>query len=393
MADIVYIFGAGINRDVKDWEGFSPPLATDFFQQTLRHGKFGDPHFFQILEPVFDYISQYWKHSKDDLKLVPFDLEACFTLLELQLEEVLAKGNREQILSLIEIHKRLTAFLAEYLNEFEVFAHSSELFLRLGKILYSEKPTIISFNYDTIIEAAIEMASGVNSNLPDTFLGHPRQDEVPDGELPYSHFTWNRTLSYGVKFDEVQLQRAGVSTFVSGDRFYSHKDNKLFSPPLLKLHGSLNWFVYTGIIKYPVFETNSKADQKKGKTVLYRGHWWLNEAPDLNNIILHPIILTPVINKQIQGNAIIQPLWEQAKYHLSTCKRLVVGGYSFPPTDFQTRRLFLEAFKNHTPEELIIINPDTSLVQLVKDLCHFKKPVLACKNLDEFIALYGGSVL
>ncbi len=87
-------------------------------------------------------------------------------------------------------------------------------------------------------------------------------------------------------------------------------------------------------------------------------------------------------------DSIIYEIWERAYKELSTCKRLIVGGYSFPPTDFNTKRLFLEAFSEHSVEEIIVINPITSVVQIVKDLCHFKKPVLVCRDLEEFISLY-----
>ncbi|MGZ3798025.1 MAG: hypothetical protein ACXVB1_16760 [Pseudobdellovibrionaceae bacterium] len=172
-----------------------------------------------------------------------------------------------------------------------------------------------------------------------------------------------------------------------GERFYSHPSNSLYSPPLLKLHGSINWFIYSGANKYP-FGDNVVAEEKKGKTLLFEGSRWFNEAPDLYGIIIEPIIITPVVHKQIHQTPIIPTIWQKAAEELAACKRLVVGGYSSPPTDFHTRRLFLEVFSHHSPEEIAIINPDTRIVQLVKDFCHFRKPVLACKGLDEFISSY-----
>jgi hypothetical protein len=128
-----------------------------------------------------------------------------------------------------------------------------------------------------------------------------------------------------------------------------------------------------------------------GKTVLYGGTWWQNEMPDLHGEIVQPIIITPVLNKELNQNSIIRQTWIQALKELSECKKLIVGGYSFPPTDFHTRRLFLEAFSEHSLAEIIVINPDTRVVQLVKNLCHFKRPVLACRDLDEFVSLYNRS--
>jgi len=385
MAEIVYLFGAGINRGVQDWDGLRPPLATDFFLQALKHHRIADDHYLAVVQSVFDYIKQYWKLSVDDLKHVPFDLEECYTLLQLQSAEAKRNGDHDSYVRLLEIAYRLTIMFAEYLAELEVFASGHGAFRALGLILYKEKPTIITFNYDTLLESVIESASGVTATVPESYRGRPPEHgDVPDGELPYSHYGWNRPLAYGVQFDEVQLQRAGITALVPGTRFYSHPENQMYDPPLLKLHGSLNWFVYTGVRRYQMLDSHEKT--KAGSTLLYRGHWWFNEPADVGGEIVEPIIITPVLHKDIDDNSIMRELWTRARHELSECRRLVVGGYSFPPTDFHTRRLFLEAFVEKAPDEVIVINPDTSVIGLVKKLCHFDKPVLACRDLREFIS-------
>jgi len=387
MADIVYILGAGINRGIKDWNGLAPPLAKDFFQQALRHPRIGDDHYRDRLKLVFAYIEKYWKISSKDLESVEFDIESCFTMLELQSKEALSNNDRETFVSLVEINYRLIVMLAEYLSEFEHFTHTSEPFKLFGQRIYDESSAVLTFNYDTLLESALESASGVNINIPTPFIGRsPESNEISDEELPYSHMNWNRPLVYGVEFDEVQLHRAGTYAFATGERFYAHPSNQLYIPPLLKLHGSINWFKFSGIKKYP-FGDEEEIRKRKGKTLLFESTWRFNEAPELYGIIIEPLIITPIINKEISSDSIIFKIWQKAQDEMSACKRLIVGGYSFPPTDFHTRRLFLEAFSSQKPEEIVVINPDTSVVQLVKELCHFKKPVLVCKDLEEFITL------
>jgi hypothetical protein len=78
-------------------------------------------------------------------------------------------------------------------------------------------------------------------------------------------------------------------------------------------------------------------------------------------------------------------LWKQAKDILAKCNRLIVIGYSFPPTDFAVKKLFWEAFENNKLEDLIVVNPDTSVVKTIKELTHFSKPVSVCSNLREFL--------
>jgi hypothetical protein len=54
--------------------------------------------------------------------------------------------------------------------------------------------------------------------------------------------------------------------------------------------------------------------------------------------------------------------------------------------------MFLEAFSENNLEELIVVNPDTSVVQKVKDLCHFNKPVIVCKDLGEYVNYYNKNI-
>jgi hypothetical protein len=68
---------------------------------------------------------------------------------------------------------------------------------------------------------------------------------------------------------------------------------------------------------------------------------------------------------------------------------LVIIGYSFAPTDFHTRRLFREAFAENDLEELIVVNPNAALVSVAKELTHFNRPVLTCRDLEEYVAVYG----
>jgi len=389
MAKTIYMFGAGINRGVTDWHGLVPPLATDFFQQVLKSDKYNSEHYLVQISNLTDYIKRYWKLSVDELRFVPFDLESCYTMIQLQSLEASSKGENEKVIDLAKIEYQLTAILAEFLSEFEHFTFRSDSFSALGQIIYSEKASVITFNYDTLLEASIGSASGVNPNAPKEFRGFPPDNgEVSDAELAYSHLKWNRPLAYGVKFDEVQLQRAGISTFATSDRFYGHPDNKMYSHQVLKLHGSLNWFVYTGISIFPRIYNQGTTSEKKGKSILYRGNWWFARPPELNGDIIVPIIVTPALHKEIYINPIIQTIWEKAQEELENCERLIIGGYSFPPTDFNTKRLFLESFETHRPKEIVVINPDTSVIKTVKELCHFNKPVLSCKDLDEFIKLY-----
>lgn len=395
MSNTIYMLGAGVNQEIKDFDGLSPPLIDNFFQLALRKKKYCNEHYTSRVQIVYDYIEKYWKRDRSALASATFDLEECFTMLELQLREAINTNDMKKIRRLYTTQFRLKSFIAEVLSEFETFASVSDVMRLFGDVLYKEKPFILTFNYDCFIEAAIESASKVNPSVPQEMLNRSplEETEVSDDELAYSHFNWNRPLGYGVKFDVVQLMRAGISTYVEGKNFYSHAKNNLYSWPILKLHGSLNWFRYLPIRKYPVFPNEpevSLPEEKEKEVILIKARWWSSEPPDLKGWYIDPLIITPTLHKEEilhdpVYNRIFDPIWKKAKSVLSKCAKLVVIGYSFPSTDFLTRKLLLETFSEHAIERLAVVNPDPSVVQKVKDLCHFERPATVCKNLQEFL--------
>lgn len=120
--------------------------------------------------------------------------------------------------------------------------------------------------------------------------------------------------------------------------------------------------------------------------ILARGaSYWMGESPTQNGWHMEPVVIPPQLYKQFT-NEPFPEVWKQALETLSTCHTLVVVGYSFPPTDFRTRRLFLEAFADHRIDNLIVVNPDVAVSGLVRRLTRYKGPVVACDSLQD---LYG----
>lgn len=401
LNDTVYLFGAGVNQSIKDWNGLSPPMIRDFFKTALQIEKYRSKHYVGRVQILYEYIRKYWHKDLTELSTSPFDLEECFTMLEAQADEALQKHNSTEYNRLQQIQFVLKSFLAEVLSEFEVFASSSDIMRRLGAVLHWEKPTILTFNYDCFIEAAIEAASGLNPSIPQEMLKPPPEGwpveriKVSDEELAYSHFNWNRPLGYGIAFHEVQLQRAGLRTYVEGNRFYSHPKNNLYSWAILKLHGSLNWFRYLPIQKFPRFPDTEPPHlgERENKIILVNGNWWFAEPPDLDGWIIDPIIVTPVLYKEkFYRQPMFQYLWERARNALSECKRLVIVGYSFSPTDFSTRQLFRESFCEHDLQDLVVVNPNSVAVETARELSHCKEKTVTYNDLDEFLASFSEGV-
>jgi len=270
----------------------------------------------------------------------------------------------------------------------------SKVMNSFGELLYKEQPCILTFNYDCFVETIIESASGPGPDPPENVLESlgGLSSSMSDDVIAYSHFRWNRPRGYGFKFDFVELHQAGPGRTVEGKRFYSHPKNGLYSWPILKLHGSLNWFRNLGFKLWEAKQGTPSSGKIKEEIILQKTLSRILEptvARDLS--VLARIMITPTIHKDnfIHSHPVYErifdPLWKKAREALSSCRKLVVIGYSFPPTDFPTKRLLLESFSDHSLEQLILVNPDTSICRGIKELCHFNKPVTLCANLDEFL--------
>ncbi|VUT27643.1 MAG: hypothetical protein SYNGOMJ08_00190 [Candidatus Syntrophoarchaeum sp. GoM_oil] len=116
--ETVYLLGAGFNQCVNDWHGLKPPLATNFFQTILKNEKYQTEYYSENVRSVYEYIEKYWKKSRDDLLNQPFNLEDCFTFLDLQCYEAEKDGNSVKAEELTTIIFRLKTMLAEFLSSF-----------------------------------------------------------------------------------------------------------------------------------------------------------------------------------------------------------------------------------------------------------------------------------
>lgn len=373
-----YMLGAGVNRCMADLDGLKPPLARDFFQQALRHARLSEDWQLDRLRPLFEYIQQYWHLSLDQLRDRPFDLEECYTLLHLQRGEAAGRDDPAEAMRLARLEYLLSAALLEYLSGFfDWTAPGSGPLASLASVIRRDGASVISFNYDTLLEGAFQSASGVMQ--PPAGL-HDDPDAPPD--LGYSHSNWNPALAYGLRFDDVELPQAGVPRYVAGDAYYAHPANQLYDPPLLKLHGSINWFVHSG---FPLAEGIPIDESRRGRTLIARARHSVSLPPMRDGEMLSPIIITPVLHKAMLRIPLLDSLWHTARARLPSCDRLIIIGYSFPPTDFHVRRLLRESFADRSLLELVVVNPDASVIDVARDLCNFRRAVRACPDLDTFL--------
>lgn len=287
MTETVYMLGAGINWSIKHpLRDVRPPLARDFFQQLLKDDS---PAKLQLLREesrsLYGYIDSVWGLSIQELKSGEFDLEKCYT----RIQQDKRTQDMERWTELWQVESQLTALLGGFLAGFVPYGTPPDFgdeepkrqsFLEFATQILQERATVLTFNYDTLLEQAIEAASGQRPT-PESLQGDellkimqtPEETQriVPEDLLSYSQANWNPLRAYGIEFDEVQIRSNPTLAPVPGERFYAAPGNTPYDFLFLKLHGSLNWYTYTGTSMLP--NMTDVDPTKKDKTLHLANPW------------------------------------------------------------------------------------------------------------------------
>jgi hypothetical protein len=428
MADTVYLAGAGFNCSIYQ-EQFPtrpvnvPPLALNFFKVMLQNNWCREriekwrllavkppKELWQrpdiVIDALFRVIQRYWQLTIEDLKHANFDIEECLTLIQSVSNDSDTPPNTLQVLTDARIG--LLNLLCWYLSELsEASLEASSLGALFGKDVWTSHSDVITFNYDLVAEKLIASASGVNATTKRTLSNYPsdsKLDElvantegIPDDDLDVSFFNWNKNLAYGTQFDVVQLPITGLGLRINGRRYYSANPGNALYPDrrILKLHGSINWLRYGEL---PLNGRQFAQDHSDNNINLeahpvfhpYMMPGWIPQ--DHRGTTITPVIIPPLLIKEFDKRP-FKEIWRTALESLSCCQRLIVVGYSFPPTDFRTKRLFLEAFADHDLVSLVIVNPDvkkidtgeqSSVVEMARHLTHFRGEIEMYPDLRAF---------
>ncbi len=208
------------------------------------------------------------------------------------------------------------------------------------------KDTLITFNYDLVIEESFKTAK-----------------------------LWNPHDGYGV------LTQGKNFDWARGwykDRGATGAEESEIA--LLKLHGSINWRLYPN--KEICLKQRPYYVRTRGKKVVYE------EAS----------ILAPGWDKKIDRNPYKQ-FWRRARLDLEKCKTIVILGYSLPHTDILAQALFAEIIRLRRArgkflKDLHIADPDSlvkkKFVSLFAPALGANGKVFTYDGIKEFSAKLGG---
>jgi hypothetical protein len=189
----------------------------------------------------------------------------------------------------------------------------------------SSAPTIITFNYDLVLERALfQRLIGVYDKC--SF----------DGIILRYHYQGIKDQCYRIEDAQYFVQNLLDDDFhyEGGTQLRICGENELKKPiiiEILKLHGSLN---------FPKL-----IDNKNGAY----------QPP--TNLVTNPFIVPPISNKSISNN--IEGVWKSALERLNTAKNVVIVGYSMPRTDIYMQYFLKAALgPNRDLNKITVFDPE-----------------------------------
>ncbi len=310
----VYLIGAGLSKEI------GLPLQDDFLL-VAREVFFRDPTLFKHFERVFDYQDKLTKMKKY-LNYPLLNLEHLFNLFEMDVfysnspELADIKNDFIRLVCDVLIAKTPCPF---YLHEdghlrmdnrFQAYVSFISILVKdYQDDLIMHGDTVISFNYDLVLEAA---ACIYNYKRHESRRGGYRK-----GNIRFNT-TFGKTNITLAPFSNCFAQNRTGLDFPNSDLF-SGDDGAI---KLIKLHGSINWKATNGGETFIVPPTWNKSD------------------PQIRN------------------------LWDYAYKELKSARRIVVIGYSFPETDIYVKSLIALALnENKILQNIYFINPDEDVAK------------------------------
>lgn len=216
-------------------------------------------------------------------------------------------------------------------------------FVKFAQYCLANKIDCITFNYDEFFDEALLEA------------------QKPSGANPFPGSLWNPDWGYGFYCKRVDCAILNAS--------YSSPNHEQMR--LLKMHGSLNWWLFRGTSK--PYSINSLMHCETWTVspleIAYKSS---PNQEDLENYLMsEPFIVPPVLDKtNIMKEPILQYIWTQAFNTLKQASKVVFVGYSLPVTDLASTFLFKEGINSDCNIEVVSKEIDERKKERTKSRYH-----------------------
>ncbi len=327
MSNTVFILGAGASCE------YGPPLISNFLERSKEL-------FDRTKVPVY----------KDNYKRVS---QAIGNLQNVNSKSFINIYNIEEVLSAFEMGRAI--------NKLPGISKKEEI----EQIILSTKRLI----YETLDKSTALMISP-RSGLPDACIGYKRLVEFIDRQnrenidaCSVITFNYDLLLDYALYKQKLKVNYCLNET----------NEDKASQVKLMKLHGSLNWFMQVDEKNdvVPLYLDDIFEDTKywvnlvgKNKKFFINPIKWLsgkNNEYNKKSIIPEPILVPPTFNK-MEYNKNIVNVWRQASLELTKAENILICGYSHPETDNFFKYLFALGISGESIiKSFVVYDPDQEL--------------------------------
>lgn len=331
MSKTVLILGAGVTRAAGANHAYArrPPLDADFFE-TARLGSHG----------TYDNVMKVLKKLVGDYSTdLVTSLERATTYLYLKAIDSTSRSVYHK--GFLDLLQLLISVLSHTTNNLRVGRRSliyRFLLSEINKLDSIDDITVITFNYDLLVEKALDEIAVHNG-------------------------------SHIFQFPECyRIKDIESTNGVTGEPSFRNSGTGESGIPVLKLHGSLNWLSrHTSNSPMPrtLFAPNREIHMADSPNIATHLTWRRKSR----TIYMKPIIIPPVSGKKGMMHNALGPLWDMAALSLRESDRIVIAGYSCPPLDIEARMLLSENLRLNNSKKLYLIDPNAESAAKFIDLC------------------------
>jgi hypothetical protein len=355
-----WLFGAGASHHY-DLNAFRVPvpLAKGFFEAFDRLPT--SQGFHAHVGPLISFLEHYRGVSPGEVPGWTENIEDFMTSVEGRLDELkestrgrrFTEGEFGDVISYAQVFSNMTFIFANVLNEAQN-GPSLSLY-RAMLAVCGPNDSFATFNWDTLLDRALMDTGGWSPNTGyglkfravldgswrDTMEGDP--SFPTEWKLLKLHGSTNWLVPYmGVHFQSLEY----TSIIPDNDEVFLYWHSSL--PYATHKNRWAGGYVPTTYCYYPPnipgeFFSREQLSPEPDRVFVRGTIRFLSafEEGDSKGVPSSPILITPVRQKRYDTYAsTIQGLWDQLVRILEQASRIVVVGYSFPPTDTRALDLF-----------------------------------------------------
>jgi hypothetical protein len=210
--------------------------------------------------------------------------------------------------------------------------------IRLTRRWMDDRSNVVTLNYDTFVEAAVDYA------IAGPYEAHQEYYEIPI---------------------DPAIVPAYQNGIINGGNAMSFSDRPRLS--LWKLHGSIRWY----------WDPTSRSAESMVDVGQFLGWGYPQhvEPPYGRAPGKVPVIVPPTFSKSgFFNNPIVRRLWRGAHEAIRSADRVFVIGYSLPEGDLLVRSLLTEATRDDRDRQFVVVNPDTAVVERLASVVRNVEP-------------------